>query len=42
MLGTLEGATADEVRIGMPVRATFEKLTDDITLVQFAADAPPR
>ena len=29
---------ADEVRIGMPVRATFEKLTDEISLLQFEPD----
>jgi hypothetical protein len=28
----------EDVRIGMPVHATYERLTDDITLVQFAAD----
>jgi len=25
----------------MPVRATYERLTEDITLVQFVADRPP-
>jgi hypothetical protein len=38
VLGTLLDVPAAEVRIGMPVRATYERLTDDITLVQFAAD----
>jgi uncharacterized OB-fold protein len=28
----------EEVRIGMKVRAAFEKLTDDITLLQFEPD----
>lgn len=28
----------EEVRIGMKVRATFEKLTDDLTLLQFEPD----
>jgi uncharacterized OB-fold protein len=41
MLGTLLDVPAGEVRIGMPVRATYERLTDDITLVQFAADRSP-
>jgi uncharacterized OB-fold protein len=38
MLGTLLDVAPDAVRIGMPVRATYERLTDDITLLQFAAD----
>jgi uncharacterized OB-fold protein len=37
VLGTLLGVAPAEVRIGMPVRATYERLTDDITLLQFAA-----
>jgi uncharacterized OB-fold protein len=37
VLGTLLGVAPDEVRIGMAVRATYERLTDDITLLQFAA-----
>ena len=28
----------DQVRIGMPVRAVFEKLTDEISLPQFTPD----
>ena len=28
----------EDVRIGMPVRARYERLTDDISLVQFAAE----
>lgn len=35
MLGTLQGVAPEDVRIGMPVRATFEKVTDEVTLVQF-------
>jgi uncharacterized protein len=38
MLGTLLDVAPDAVRIGMPVRATYERLTDDITLLQFSAD----
>ena len=38
VLGTLVGVAAEDVRIGMPVHATYERLTDDITLVQFAAE----
>ena len=38
VLGTLLDVPAEQVKIGMPVRATYEQLTDDITLVQFAAD----
>jgi uncharacterized OB-fold protein len=38
VLGTLLGVAAADVRIGMPVRASYERLTDDITLVQFAAE----
>jgi uncharacterized OB-fold protein len=37
MLGTLLDVAPDAVRIGMPVHASYERLTDDITLVQFVA-----
>jgi uncharacterized OB-fold protein len=37
MLGMLLDVAPDAVRIGMPVRASYERLTDDITLVQFVA-----
>lgn len=29
------GCAPEEVRIGMPVRATFERLNDDVALLQF-------
>ncbi len=35
ILGTLLGAGPEDVRIGMPVRASYEKLNDEVTLVQF-------
>jgi hypothetical protein len=38
MLGTLLGVAPGDVRIGMPVRASYEPLTDEITLVQFAPE----
>jgi len=40
MLGTLLDVDPGEVRIGMPVRATYERLTDEISLVQFTPDRP--
>jgi len=38
MLGTMVNCAPEDVRIGMRVRATYEKLTDEITLVQFEPD----
>ncbi len=38
MLGTLLGVAVEDVRTGMPVCARYERLTDDITLVQFTAE----
>lgn len=34
----LPGTPLDQIRIGMPVTADYEDITDEITLVQFRAD----
>ena len=34
----LVGVPRDKIRIGMPVRAVFEKATDEVTLVKFEED----
>lgn len=34
----LVGVPVNEVRIGMPVKAVFEKLSDEVTLPKFAPD----
>ena len=33
--GNMLGIAVDQIRIGMPVEVTFEKVDDDITLAQF-------
>ena len=38
MMAQLLDCAPDQVRIGMPVRAVFEKLTDEISLPQFTPD----
>ena len=35
MLSTIGGCPSEEVRVGMPVEVTFEKVSDDITLYPF-------
>ena len=34
----LVGVPREQIRIGMRVRAVFEKVTDDVTLVKFEED----
>lgn len=38
LVANVVGAAPEEVRIGMPLRVTFERLTDDISLPQFEPD----
>lgn len=35
MMTNIVGCRTDEVRVGMPVSATFEEVTDEVTLVKF-------
>jgi uncharacterized OB-fold protein len=39
LMTNIVGCAPDEVRIGMPVRATFERVTDDASLPLFTARA---
>ncbi len=39
MMTHIVNCPIEDVKIGMPVRATFEKLTDEISLVQFEPDS---
>ena len=38
LVANVVGVAPEEVRIGMPLRVTFERLTDDIALPQFEPD----
>jgi hypothetical protein len=36
----IRGTPPDSMRVGMPVRAVFENVTEQVTLPQFAVEAP--
>jgi uncharacterized OB-fold protein len=38
MYTNLPGARADQLKVGLPVTVTFEKISDDVTLPQFVVD----